>query len=411
MIAGRLTYRFALLALMASLAACARNGPPAPVSVQGTPAGRVGNPTPPVTIGQPAPTLTPGLSAPADVVVRAGESLFQVSRRTSVAMRSLIDVNNLQPPFTLQAGQRLNLPQQRTYQVQSGDTLPGIARRFGLGMNELVRVNAVPPPYALHVGQALVLPTDAANLPPQVVAATRPALPELTQPIAPTIEAAPAVRAPAIESAALPPLTAPSTRPAPSTATPPTITAPPAQSARAPETEDVVAAVPAPSVARPEAIPAPASRAAPTSIPGLPAPRAASPDEGPAPARRGERFLWPVRGPVISDYGNKPGGLQNDGINISAPRGANIQAAEDGVVIYAGNELKGYGNLLLIRHKDGWVTAYAHAERLLVKRGDEVRRGQSIAQVGNSGGVTVPQLHFEVRKGQRPVNPRDFLGT
>ena len=112
---------------------------------------------------------------------------------------------------------------------------------------------------------------------------------------------------------------------------------------------------------------------------------------------------------MISDYGAKPGGLQNDGINISAPRGSAIRAAEAGSVVYAGNELRGFGKLLLIRHKDGWITAYAHADELMVKRGDEVMRGQTIARVGSTGGVSTPQLHFEIRRGSRPLNPRDYL--
>jgi murein DD-endopeptidase MepM/ murein hydrolase activator NlpD len=113
---------------------------------------------------------------------------------------------------------------------------------------------------------------------------------------------------------------------------------------------------------------------------------------------------------VVSDFGSKPGGLQNDGINIAAPRGTAIRAAEAGVVVYAGNELRGFGNLLLVKHRDGWVTAYAHAEELLVRRGEQVKRGQVIAKVGATGNVSSPQLHFEVRKGSRPLNPRDYLG-
>ena len=120
---------------------------------------------------------------------------------------------------------------------------------------------------------------------------------------------------------------------------------------------------------------------------------------------------WPVRGRVISAYGSKPNGLKNEGINIMAPEGTNIQAADAGVVAYAGNELKGYGNLVLIRHAGGYVTAYAHASNLLVKKGDTVKRGDVIAKVGQTGAVQSPQLHFEVRKGATALDPATFLNA
>jgi len=120
-------------------------------------------------------------------------------------------------------------------------------------------------------------------------------------------------------------------------------------------------------------------------------------------------FRWPVRGRVITAFGAKTDGQQNDGINLAVPAGTAVRAAEDGVVAYAGNELKGYGNLILVRHTDGFVTAYAHASELMVKRGDRVRRGQVIAKSGQTGNVSVPQLHFEIRKGSTPVDPMQHL--
>jgi len=121
-------------------------------------------------------------------------------------------------------------------------------------------------------------------------------------------------------------------------------------------------------------------------------------------------FRWPARGRVIAGFGSKPNGTQNDGINLAVPEGTPIKAADDGVVAYAGNELKGYGNLVLIRHSNGYVSAYAHARELLVKRGDTIKRGQVIAHAGQTGNVTSPQLHFEIRKGSTPVDPTQFLG-
>ena len=102
-------------------------------------------------------------------------------------------------------------------------------------------------------------------------------------------------------------------------------------------------------------------------------------------------------------------GRKNDGINIKAPLGTAVKAADAGTVAYAGNELKGFGNLILIKHHDGWITAYAHNDRLFVKKGQKVSRGEKIASVGSSGGVTSPQLHFEVRTGKKAVNPRAYL--
>ena len=120
-------------------------------------------------------------------------------------------------------------------------------------------------------------------------------------------------------------------------------------------------------------------------------------------------FRWPVKGRVISSFGKKPGGLRNEGINIAVPEGTSVRSAESGIVAYAGNELKGYGNLVLVRHKNGWVTAYAHNRELFVKRGDTVKRGTVIAKAGQTGSVKTPQLHFEVRKGASAVNPMKYL--
>jgi len=120
-------------------------------------------------------------------------------------------------------------------------------------------------------------------------------------------------------------------------------------------------------------------------------------------------FRWPVRGRIIAGFGPTPNGLQNDGINLAVPEGTPVKAAEDGVVAYAGNELKGYGNLVLVRHSNGFVTAYAHASDILVKRGETVKRGQVIAHSGQTGNVTSPQLHFEIRKGSTPVDPSQYL--
>jgi murein DD-endopeptidase MepM/ murein hydrolase activator NlpD len=120
-------------------------------------------------------------------------------------------------------------------------------------------------------------------------------------------------------------------------------------------------------------------------------------------------FRWPVRGRVVTAFGPRPSGQQNDGINVAVPEGTPVKAAEDGVVAYAGNELKTYGNLVLIRHSNGYVTAYAHASEILVKRDEPIKRGQVIAKSGQTGNVSAPQLHFEIRKGSSPVDPMPYL--
>ncbi len=133
---------------------------------------------------------------------------------------------------------------------------------------------------------------------------------------------------------------------------------------------------------------------------------------GPVPKplpRSFSNFLRPVKGKVISSFGPKEGGIHNDGINIAARKGTPVKAAENGVVVYAGSELKGFGQMLLIKHSDGWVTAYAHTDQLLVGRGQRVKRGQDIAKVGSTGNVSKPQLHFEIRKGSEAVNPKKLL--
>ncbi|MBV8538098.1 MAG: peptidoglycan DD-metalloendopeptidase family protein, partial [Alphaproteobacteria bacterium] len=331
-----------------------------------------------------------------------GDTLYAISRRSNAPVRALIDANNLHPPYALQAGQHLIVPHVRSYQVQPGDTLAAVARRYGVGSSEVVQANGLTPPFGLRTGQVLVLPGGGTSV---------PAMPVATAPV-PSPSLAPHATG-SVEATSLPPPATPA--PMAPAVGPSTIVPPPAAPAAAPPSSMPIQ--PAASLPSP---PPPA----PTQVVALPMPPAAAPVavepaslttlEPPAASEdvptHGGRFLWPVRGTVVSDFGSKPGGLQNDGINISAPRGTAIHAADSGVVVYAGNELRGFGNLLLLKHQGGWVTAYAHAEQLLVHRGDEVRRGQVVARVGSTGGVTAPQLHFEVRKGSRPLNPHDYLG-
>ena len=149
--------------------------------------------------------------------------------------------------------------------------------------------------------------------------------------------------------------------------------------------------------------PALATRAKPARHPASPTVPLAEPN------RFAGRFAWPLTGPIVRRFGRLGGGRQNDGINIGAAEGTPILAAADGVVAYVGSEVAAFGGLILLRHGDGWLTAYGHAEELLVKRGQSVKRGQIIARAGETGSATEPQLHFEIRQGRKPVNPLEHL--
>lgn len=172
-----------------------------------------------------------------------------------------------------------------------------------------------------------------------------------------------------------------------------------AAAAAAPEKQTkpvVVASAPA---AEPKATAVPKSVPEPTTTASLPKAEEA-----------GEKadFRWPARGRVIAGFSGRGG---NEGINIAVPEGTPVKAAEGGTVAYAGSELKGYGNLVLIRHPNGYVSAYAHNGELKVKRGDTVKRGQVVASSGQTGNVSSPQLHFELRKGSAPVDPTPYLNN
>ena len=157
-----------------------------------------------------------------------------------------------------------------------------------------------------------------------------------------------------------------------------------------------------------EAAPAPAGKP-PHAAPTTSVSKGSLAPVGPAADANAPSFAWPASGPVIGEFGTASNGQRNDGINISTAMDAPIHAAASGTVTYSGNELKAYGNLILIRHDDGYVTAYAHADKILVNRGQFVSKGQVIGYSGSTGDVTSPQLHFEIRRGTQPVDPKALL--
>lgn len=279
-----------------------------------------------------------------------------------------------------------------THLIASGDTVYGIAQRYGVTTRALIDWNSLRPPYRLTIGERLRLPESRGYVvqPGDTIYAIsnrfgvdRSALVRANNMRAPyAIQVGQRLQIPA--GSAAPPSPSPvQTASAPVQRT----VLPPPAAARVPGT-------PSPVATRPPAEPAPPRPA--TTI-AIPPPRAAS------------GFIWPVEGRLLSSFGAKDNGLHNDGINIAAPRGAPVLAADNGVVAYAGQEIRGFGNLLLIKHDGGLITAYAHTDTLLVKRGDTVTRGQVIGKVGTTGGVETPQLHFEVRQGTRAVDPKLYL--
>lgn len=418
------------LVLLAALAGCGtREGGPAPVDMKGQAAVRESAAKPVIA------------SVPDNYQVQRGDTVYALARKFEVPVKALIDLNQLQPPYALVAGQKLQLPRQKVHTVESGETLYSVSRKYGVDVSALVRANNLQEPYAIRVGQKLTLPAPvvASVQPTPAFTPSSPPLsqvavaPPPTAPVAETVPARPVLPPPtaaeppppAREVAPTPaPPPTPVARPVPPPVAPAPTAAPTAAPPPAPKPQSNTAAIPAPTPAEDPPKPAAVAESAPAAPPepptkptpaAAPPPAAAREESGrqppPPPPRAGKTFAWPVRGRVIATFGSQGGGLHNDGINIQAPKGTPVRAAENGVVAYAGGEIKGFGNLLLIRHADGFMTAYAHNEALLVKRGDVVRRGQVISRVGATGNVEFPQLHFEVRKGSQAVDPEQVLGS
>lgn len=250
------------------------------------------------------------------------------------------------------------------YRVSSGDTLNGIANRLGVDAQAIARLNRLQPPYRIYAGQPLLVPAGR-----KTATVGRNNNTDDARPLRPVQVA--------------------------------TLSSPPPASAPDSSRYDAYPAAGPIPLPQPPFLPAPGfgnvnreldrnEQNAPVAQP---------------PGRAGGRFLWPVEGRIISGFGPKGKGQHNDGINIAVPVGTPVRAAENGVVVHAGNRLAGFGELLLLKHADGWITLYAHNSELLVKRGQKVTKGQVIAKSGQSGDVDSPQLHFEIRRGRTPVDP------
>lgn len=305
------------------------------------------------------------------VRVEPGMTLYSIARANNLSVGELARANNLAAPYSVSVGQNLRIPGRDTalapqpanakpgstlmagggeHTVRAGETLYSLGRSYGVHPFAIAKLNGLDNNTALRQGQTVRIPKGGSGAGP--VAAAKP-------------------------STSAPSATQPSTNVAANE---------PADDADT----DMASAAPKPIQQQPQQIVS---------------------DNQPAQEAGSLTFRWPVKGRVISGYGSKPGGLRNEGINIAVPEGTDVRSAEAGVVAYAGNELKGYGNLVLIRHDGGWVTAYAHNKDLFVKRGDTVKRGDVIAKAGQTGSVTSPQVHFEVRKGATAMDPMRFLNN
>ncbi|NQZ13406.1 MAG: LysM peptidoglycan-binding domain-containing M23 family metallopeptidase [Alphaproteobacteria bacterium] len=287
--------------------------------------------------------------------VLKGDTLYSVSKRYRLPITEIVTVNKISEPYILRTGYRLKLPPPNEHTVREDDTIVGVARTYSVSPSELVRLNDLSPPYTLSSGQVLRLPTPSVQ-----AEEARYAVPQET------------VRSAGVSGVQREVLGT-------SRAGTPTPTSKPQAAQPKPRVQKASAAVQSKVL-----------------------------KEVPKSSGNG-KFMRPVEGKIISNYGPKKGGLHNDGINIKAARGAPVRAAENGRVVYVGDDLEGYGNLILVRHEGRYMSAYAHLGKSLVKKGDAVKRGQSIGTVGSSGQVDSPQLHFEIRKGTKALDPQRYL--
>jgi murein DD-endopeptidase MepM/ murein hydrolase activator NlpD len=292
-----------------------------------------------------------------------------------VNMRALIETNRLEPPYALDPGEVVYLPPPNVHVVERGETLYSVSRRYNVDTRSLALLNGLSRPWAVWPGDEILLPplarddsrrvsvapvSVAVNAPVKVTPTARGATPPSLKPAAPK-----------------PPVEVATTTATAVTATDKAISLTGGSGSTVAKSE-------------PKAL-----KTAPKQV--------AETGAGP------KDFIWPVSGPVLKGFGSGVDGQRNDGVNIGVAGGTKVKAAADGEVVYAGDELVGFGNLVLIRHFGGWVSAYAHGESLLVKEGDTVKQGQAIATAGATGNASTPQVHFELRKGKQPVDPAEHL--
>lgn len=290
--------------------------------------------------------------------------------------------------------------------VQTGDTLYSLAKKYGTSVDEIARLNALSEPYSLYGGQKLKIPSKSEQTIVQTVSVpnrsatvktnttTRVELQEITVKAGDTLYSlSRQYSIPVNDLAVMNNLSAPFTLSIGQKLKVPNLSTAPVRTATSTAKIEPVATTTQTATSKPKAkISSDPTKKLPTIS-----------------ARSSSKFTWPVQGKILSSYGSKTNGLFNDGINIGAARGTAVKAAENGVVAYAGNEVKGMGNLIIIQHSGGWMTVYAHLDSMSVRRGTKVLVGQKIGTVGETGKVDQPQLHFEIRKGTKAYNPSSYL--
>jgi murein DD-endopeptidase MepM/ murein hydrolase activator NlpD len=336
------------------------------------------------------------------IVVTKGDTVYSLARKNGMTVSEFAQLNDLHEPYTLSIGQKLktqsvaNIKQEtpkvitkekvvseetvkptgttrvdlQEITVQKGDTLYSLSRKYEIPVNDLAVMNKLSSPFNLAVGQKIKVP-KLNNVKTVSVSEIKTEKAVVTTKMTAKTPTKTAVKTPD----KTPVKTSTKTPVKTQTRTPTNTTA---NKIVTVETKQKI-----------------------SSDPQKKLPKVA--------ARSSSKFSWPVRGKILSAYGAKNNGLFNDGINIAAAQGTVVKAAENGVVAYAGNEVKGMGNLIIIQHSDGWMTIYAHLSSMAVKRGTRVSVGTQIGRVGKTGKVDQPQLHFEIRKGTKAYNPTQYL--
>ena len=279
-----------------------------------------------------------------DYKVVKGDHLDLIARDLGVSRATLIAANHLAKPDSLKPGQHLKAPISKVYVAQPGDTLDAVAQRFEISAADLADLNVLPEDHRLRSGEQLALPEVFHDRGPV------PAPPPRTY----------------VAGHVWPPKG---------------YTPPPW--ARGPVVGQ--------------------TDTAGQAYPSVTSPSAPSLSDAQIMAAGRGRFVWPVRGEIMETFGVKDVGRRNDGVDVRAPEGTTVHAAADGDVVYAGDQVPGFGDLVLVKHTDGWVTAYAHLGKISVQMRQEVLQDQEIGEVGATGGVTEPQLHFEIRYAPSPI--------
>jgi len=327
-----------------------------------------------------------------EIIVQKGDTLYSISKKNDVPLRDLIESNNLEPPYALKAGSALKVSSPNYHESREGDTLYSISRMYDMKVNDVIALNNLKFPYSIYPGDKVKVTKKAEekkidikksdkNI--QLASESKPKNEKSS--FKPSEEKAKEIseknHSKEIEKYGFKP-----------------------SEVRAMEINkknNATDSKTAQNIINPtknEIVETKLSINKPIDK-----------DSIKKIANKTNRFSWPVRGEVISKFGPKSAGLYNDGINIKASEGQAVGASEDGIVAYVGNELKGYGNLVIIKHSGGWISAYAHLKNSLVERGQKINKGQKIGNVGNSGKVKFPQLYFGLRKGRDAVNPESYL--